>query len=137
MNVLRTMAEHPVFADCSPRELDQLMRMGTPLDVEPGYVLTREGRRGYEFFLVIEGTASCTLAGDLLATLGPGDFFGEMSLLQQSPRSATVTATTPMQLFAFDSREFNAILALAPTSNRKIMAALAARLRATQDHRGS
>lgn len=130
--VLEALAQQPVFSSCSQRELESIARIGTKIKIEPGYVLTREGRRGYEFFVVEDGTATCTIDGREVATYGSGDFFGEMSLLEQQPRSATIVADTPMSVIAIDSREFASMLALAPSTSKKIMAALSSRLRDAQ-----
>lgn len=131
VNVVEVIADHPVFAECSTREVDELARLGTVLEVEPGYVLAREGRRGYEFFLVLSGTATCT-SGATEATIGPGDVFGELGLPENPCRGATVTATSPMRLVAVDVRELNAALALDLTSDRTIITALTRRLPDTQ-----
>ncbi len=131
-SVLESLAAQPVFSSCGPRELEAIARIGTKIEIESGYVLTREGRRGYEFFVVENGTATCTIDGREIATYGPGDFFGEMSLLEQQPRTATIVADTPMTVIAIDSREFASMLAMAPSTSKKIMAALSARLRTAQ-----
>lgn len=130
--VLDSLAKQPVFARCSKKELEAVSRIGTTIMVEPGYVLTREGRRGYEFFVITEGTATCTIDGETVATLEAGDFFGEIALLDGGTRSATVVADTPMQVIVIDSREFSGMIDDAPSASRQIMSALAARLRSSQ-----
>lgn len=130
--VLASLAEQPVFARCNKKELEAVARIGTEIIVEPGYVLTREGRRGYEFFVISEGSASCTIAGERVATMERGDFFGEVALLDGGYRSATVVAETPMKVIVIDSREFTGLLGDAPSAARQIMSKLAARLRTAQ-----
>jgi CRP-like cAMP-binding protein len=108
------------------------MRVGTAIDIDPGYVLTREGRRGYEFFVIISGTASCTIAGEHVGTMTDGDFFGEVALLDGGTRSATVVAESAMKVIVIDSREFSGMIGDAPSAARQIMATLAHRLRESQ-----
>lgn len=130
--VVESLAKQPVFARCSTKELEAVSRLGTSIIIEPGYVLTREGRRGYEFFVITEGTAGCTIDGERVATLEAGDFFGEVALLDGGTRSATVVAETAMTVIVIDSREFTGMLGDAPTAARQIMSKLASRLRNAQ-----
>ena len=97
-----------------------------------GSVLTREGDQGREFFVIAEGTATATLRGRRLASLGPGDFFGEMSLLEHAPRAATVIAETDMQVFVLDARGFSHLLERSPAVGARMLAGLARRLRAVE-----
>ena len=130
--VLESLAEQPVFARCTKKELEAVSRIGTPITIDPGYVLTREGRRGYEFFVILEGTASCTIEGEEVGKMAAGDFFGEMALLEGGTRTATVVAETPMRVIVIDSREFSGMLGDAPSTAREIMKKLAERLRTAQ-----
>jgi CRP/FNR family transcriptional regulator, cyclic AMP receptor protein len=131
--VLDSLAKQPVFARCSKKELEAVARIGTSILIEPGYVLTREGRRGYEFFVILEGEATCTIDGEQVNTLGAGDFFGEVALLDsQGTRSATIVATTAMKVIVIDSREFSGMIGDAPSAARQIMGKLAERLRNSQ-----
>lgn len=111
LSVRQTLTAHPLFRSCSPAQLDRLSRLGTALEVAAGYVLTRAGRRGYELFLVLDGTASCEEQGRR-RQLVPGDHFGSTGRLGGEQASATVTATSEMRLLAIDTRELNAALAL-------------------------
>ena len=126
--VLDPIRAMPLFAGCSDHELRAVVRLGTTIIVESGHVLTRQGRRGYEFFVVLDGTASCAIDGTDVATFGPGDFFGEIGLAAQQPRTATVTATAAMKVLVIDCREFGGLMALAPTAASRIRAAMADRL---------
>ena len=114
----------PLFEGCSEHELRAVVRMGTTIAVEAGHVLTRQGRRGFEFFVVVEGEASCAVDGSEVASFGPGDFFGEIGLAGHRPRTATVTAATEMKVLVVDCREFGALLSLAPTAARRIRDAM-------------
>lgn len=130
--VMETLSQQPVFARCTKKELEAVSRLGTSILIEPGYVLTREGRRGYEFFVILSGTATCTIEREQVATMTSGDFFGEVALLDGGIRSATVVAETAMEVIVIDSREFTGMLGDAPSAARKIMSQLAARLRSAQ-----
>jgi CRP/FNR family cyclic AMP-dependent transcriptional regulator len=119
----------PMFAGCSRGELRQIASLGTPVPVAAGRRLTVEGQPGREFFLVLEGWARCEVGGRHAATFGPGDFFGELSLLDGGPRSATVVADTDMEVLVLDAREFASLLQASPSILRKVLATLAERLR--------
>ena len=119
----------PMFYACSRRELQAVSRLATELDVKAGHVLTEEGKPGQEFLIVLEGTAIATRGGEKVATFGPGDFFGEIALLDPGLRTATVVAETPMTLAVVGQREFGEILEQVPALAIKIMRGLARRLR--------
>ncbi len=121
-----------LFSLCSQRELRSAAALTTPVQAPEGEVLVREGKPGSELFVIVSGTARVTLRGRELATLYPGDTFGEMALLDHGPRAATVTAATPMNLYVLDRREFATLLQDAPTIGRKILRSLAGRLREVQ-----
>ena len=94
-----------------------------------GRVLCEEGTIGREFFFVVDGTASVRRNGRRITTLGPGKWFGELSLLDRQPRSATIVSETPMTLLVLEQRRFNGLLDELPTLARKLLAAMALRLR--------
>jgi CRP-like cAMP-binding protein len=94
-NRLRSL---PLFADLSDEELSEVATFAQEISVEAGRQLAREGDFSYEFMAIEEGDAEVTRHGEHVADLGPGDFFGEMGLLERMLRNATVTAKTPMQL---------------------------------------
>ncbi|MEX2446348.1 MAG: cyclic nucleotide-binding domain-containing protein [Dehalococcoidia bacterium] len=127
-----SLARQPVFARCSDKELETVAGMGTPIAVEPGYVLTREGRHGHEFFVITDGRAACSIGGEQVSTLEAGDFFGEVALLDGGTRSATVVAETAMKVIVIDSREFSVMIRDVPSAARQIMVTLAQRLRAAE-----
>jgi CRP-like cAMP-binding protein len=97
--------------------------------VPKGKVLVEEGRIGLEFFLIVDGTAVVTRNGRKVATVGPGDYFGELALLDRRPRSASVVSETEMDLLVLSQRQFNGLLESVPTISRKMLAAMANRLR--------
>jgi CRP-like cAMP-binding protein len=122
------LTQVPLFGACSKEELRKLARRTTDIPIGDGQVLVREGDRGLEFFVVVSGRAKVTRRGRKVGELGPGDFFGELALLIDAGRNATVTALTPMEAIVLSRREFEAALADAPRMTRKIMAGMARRL---------
>jgi CRP/FNR family transcriptional regulator, cyclic AMP receptor protein len=126
---LELLSGVPLFSGCTKRELSRIASLIEEIDAPKGKVLTRQGDSGWEFFVIAEGKARATMRGRGSATLGPGKFFGEMSLLDRGPRSATVTAETDMHLLVLNSRDFAALVLEAPTVARRIMQGLAERLR--------
>jgi CRP/FNR family transcriptional regulator, cyclic AMP receptor protein len=121
----------PLFEGLSRRELLQLERVCEDLEVEPGRVLCTQGEVGREFFVLVEGKVQITRKGRRVATLAGGDFVGEIALLTELPRTATVTAETPVRLFVLTSREFHAVLDRDRNVERKVLRALARRLAET------
>ena len=126
---LRLLSSVPLFSGCSRGELGRIASLLDQLEVSEGKVLAREGDPGWEFFVVCEGRAKATKRGRKVASLGRGSFFGEMSLLDGGPRSATVTAETDMQLLVLNSRSFSALIADNPSVSRKLLRGMAGRLR--------
>jgi CRP/FNR family transcriptional regulator, cyclic AMP receptor protein len=118
-----------LFAVCNKRELARIASLVDEVEAPKGKVLVRQGDTGQECFVIAEGRARATMRGKGTAMLGPGSFFGEMSLLDQGPRSATITAETDMHLLVLGSREFSALINEVPTVAVRIMRGLAERLR--------
>lgn len=123
------LSQVPLFAECSKKELDLIASLADQVDVDEKTKLTNEGKPGREFFVVADGWAKVTLRKKKLGTLGRGSFFGEMSLLDNEPRAATVTAETPMTLYVIDPRSFATLLDKTPSVARKIMKGIATRIR--------
>jgi CRP/FNR family cyclic AMP-dependent transcriptional regulator len=118
----------PLFAQCSKKELEQLALVADEIDVREGTVLTSEGDRGREFFVLVEGTADVRRKGRKVNTMGAGDFFGEIALVSERPRTATVTATSPVRLLVVTDRAFRALMRNLPSIQLKVLATLADRL---------
>jgi len=118
----------PLFSACSRDELRKLSRRTTDIPVAEGHVLVKEGDRGLEFFVIVSGRAKVSRRGRKVGELGPGDFFGELALLIDTERNATVAALTSMEAIVLSRREFDAALADAPRMTRRIMAGMARRL---------
>ena len=118
-----------LFAACSARDLRKVRQSLDEISAEAGEVLCEEGTTGHEFFLIVKGTASVRRKGRKVATLGPGKWFGELALLDREPRSATIEAETDMELLVLEQRHFLGLLDSMPSLARKMLGALAARLR--------
>jgi CRP/FNR family cyclic AMP-dependent transcriptional regulator len=125
IELLRRM---PLFAQFSGRELAEVATMADELDVRQGKELTRQGRPGREFFVLVEGQADVIRDGRRVFTLGRGDFFGEISLIAKRPRTATVVATTPARVLVVTDRSFQQLLERFPSIQTKVLQALAERV---------
>jgi CRP/FNR family transcriptional regulator, cyclic AMP receptor protein len=118
----------PLFSGCSKSELRELARTADELDLRKGTVLTREGRAGREFFVLIDGTAEVTKKGKKIAELGAGDWLGEIALITDSPRTATVTATSPVDVLVITDRRFRSVVETMPSIAMKVLASVGQRL---------
>ncbi|MEO7555785.1 MAG: cyclic nucleotide-binding domain-containing protein [Acidimicrobiales bacterium] len=119
-----------LFEGFSPAELHRVAELVEEADAQAGAVLTEQGKPGQECFVIVTGEASVDVGTHRVATLGPGDLVGEMALIDNQPRSATVRAVTPMRLLALDATRFRTLLDELPKANRAIMAKLSEKLRA-------
>lgn len=119
----------PLFAGLSRRDLENVAQLCTRADAEAGTVLCREGSAGHEFFVILEGSAEVTIGGETVNTLGNGDFFGELALLDAGPRAATVTATSPLTALVLTSSEFRTLLNDEPQVAVRLLPAIGQRLR--------
>jgi CRP/FNR family cyclic AMP-dependent transcriptional regulator len=118
-----------LFSSCSNKEISTIRRSLEAVRAKPGRVLVEQGDVGREFYLIVVGQASIKRNNRRTATIGPGDYFGELALLDRQPRSATVTAETEMELLVLGQRQFDAILDTVPSLSRKLLATMATRLR--------
>jgi CRP-like cAMP-binding protein len=118
-----------LFSSLSKKELATIGRRADEVRVPAGKVLTVEGKPGHEFFLVLDGEAVITREGREVARARPGQYFGELSLLDRGPRSATVTAATDMNLLVLGQREFSGVLDEVPGLAHKLLATMAEKLR--------
>ncbi len=117
-----------LFSSLSKKELEQLARWTDEISVAEGHELAREGEFAHEFFVIEEGTADVLKDGKRIAELGPGDFFGEIGLIETERRTATVVATRPMQLIVMFQREFKQMEQAMPAVADRIRSAIRARL---------
>jgi CRP-like cAMP-binding protein len=118
----------PLFAHCSRRELGAISRIADEIDLKEGKELTSQGRPGREFFVLVEGSVDVVKNGKKVNSLGNGDFFGEIALIHDSPRTATVKATSPVRALVVTERNFRRLLGEAPEIQRKVLTALAERV---------
>ena len=123
----------PLFADCSKSELRELAKSADELDLREGTVLTREGRPGREFFVLIDGTVQVTQKGKKVAELKGGDWLGEIALLTDKPRTATVTASSPVDVLVITDRRFRNVVESMPSIAIKVLGRVSERL--THDER--
>jgi CRP/FNR family transcriptional regulator, cyclic AMP receptor protein len=124
------LAKVPLFAELTEKELESVRSLMTETNVPAGTILARQGQTGHEFFVVVSGTASVDRDGEHIASVGPGDFLGEMSLLDGGPRNADVSASTEMTLMVVSQRDFSQLLDTVPMIARRMLPTLVKRLRA-------
>ena len=127
--VVDYLARVPLFARCSDEELEALAGRAMDAAVDEGQVIILEGQGAYEFFAVVSGRAQVTRDGQVVAELGPGEFFGELALLDRALRDATVTALTPMELVVMTGWDLEEALLEAPSMTRSLLAGMARKLR--------
>jgi len=113
-----------LFAEVGDEELAQIAPFASEVSVEQGRELVREGDFSYEFMAIEEGEAKVTRGGEHLADLGPGDFFGEMGLLEKTLRNATVTAKTPVRLVTLTGWDLKRMERAAPVAMERIRSVL-------------
>lgn len=126
--VEQKLGEISIFKECSAKELKSISRLLTQVTVRPGAVLTKQGDPGREFMIIVDGQATVRRDGKVLATLGPGDFFGELAVIAGVPRNATITADTEMTIDALNRREFSSLLDESPKIAKKILVGAVTRL---------
>jgi CRP-like cAMP-binding protein len=118
----------PLFSRCSRAEVKEIAKLADEIDLREGKEMTREGAPGREFFVLLEGAADVKKKGRKINTLGPGDFFGEISLVSRQPRTATVTAASPVRALVVTDYSFRHLLDESPQIKTKVMEAMAERL---------
>ena len=130
---INDMVEHlggvPIFEGCSKKDLQTIARQVREITHDAGYVIATEGDPGAGLFVIGDGEADVTIGGKRVNHLEAGDFFGEMALLDGGPRTATVTATTPITLYALTEWVFRGLLAEHPSIAMRTLETMASRLR--------
>jgi CRP/FNR family transcriptional regulator, cyclic AMP receptor protein len=121
----------PLFAACTKRQLEQIAALAVQAERKKGSVMTRQGAAGGLAFIIITGRAEVVRNGRRVALLGPGDVVGELSLIDGKPRSATVTATSDLEVLVLDRADLLKLVTKAPPVMRKLLESLAQRLRDT------
>jgi ATP-binding cassette subfamily B protein len=128
---VKLISHVPLFQGCSQPELARVAGIMIQLDEPEGKVLIRQGEPGRDFFVLAEGTAEVRKGNRRVSTLGPGDFAGEIALLTNAPRTATVRTTSPVSVLRVTSKGFAALLETSPAIRRKVHKALADRVAPT------
>jgi CRP/FNR family transcriptional regulator, cyclic AMP receptor protein len=127
------LAGCPLFKGIDAEGLDALAAKATQVEFPAGHVIARQGEIGTGFFVVIDGRVRVVRDGAVVATLGPGEFFGELSVLDRQPRNAMVTAEVPTTCLALASWDFDAVLLDQPRLTLAILRGVAMRLRQASD----
>jgi CRP-like cAMP-binding protein len=118
----------PLFRDLSRKERDQVARWTDEVEVPAGYQLVEQGRFPHEFFVIESGTVAVTKDGEHLADLGPGDFFGEIAIVEHDRRTATVVATSPLTAIVMLGRDFETMAGVMPHVAERIHDAIRQRM---------
>jgi CRP/FNR family transcriptional regulator, cyclic AMP receptor protein len=126
---LAMLAKVPLFSGLNEKQLTEVGRLTDEVDLPAGHVLMREGGSGNEFYVIVSGSVDVTRGGQSIRTLGPGDFLGEIALIDRGPRSATATATSAVSAQVLGVREFHSLLDAHPGISKAVLATLAQRVR--------
>lgn len=124
---LDQLAAVPIFSGLTPRQLEVIDRRATTLDLQPGFVITREGAASKEMVVVLDGEVIVEHDGRFVARLGPGDVVGEVGVLARHPRTATATVTAPSRVLHLDVRAFDDIVAEVPEVAQRLLPVVAGR----------
>ena len=123
------LATVPLFSGATTKELRSVAKASVEMTIDEGKQFVTQGEIGREAFIIVEGQAEVSRGGNKITTLGPGDCVGELALLDHGPRTASVTAMTPLTVLVLGPREFAGLLDELPALNRKMLAALASKVR--------
>ena len=126
---IEVLAKVPLFAHCTPRELQFVARGGDEVEVAPGKVLIRQGRPSDTFYVQLAGESSVEVDGTKRRTLKPGDFFGEIGMMDRGPGTATVTVLTPSRFFVMSHAQFRDAVKANDSLMVKVLRVMGARLR--------
>jgi len=126
---LKHLAQISLFSACSNRDLQKIAKAADELTIDEEREIVKQDTVGREAFVIVEGSAVVKRNGRAITTLGPGDYFGELALLDGGPRTASVVAETPITLLVLGQREFTGLLDEVPGLALKIMKVLAERIR--------
>jgi CRP/FNR family cyclic AMP-dependent transcriptional regulator len=118
----------PLFADCSKRDLGEIALVADEIDFPAGFMLTREGASGQELVVIVEGKADVTRRGRKINAVGAGDFVGEIAIVSEAPRTASVKTTEATHALVITRRDFRALMKRVPSIQLKVLDSLAARL---------
>ncbi len=130
------LARVPIFANCTPQEIGAVAAVAQESGFQTGQIIVTQGTPGQAFYLILSGRVEIKRDGQSLGAFGPGDFFGEMSLLDHAPRSATITALEPTVCLMLSSWDFKALLEKHPSIAVKLLEILSRRLRVADEKIG-
>jgi CRP/FNR family transcriptional regulator, cyclic AMP receptor protein len=119
------LAQVPLFSGLSKKELGHIANLATRLDLPAGKEMTKQGEPGNEFVVVLEGEVDIIIDGEVVVTRGSGSYFGEIALLSDRPRTATVVAKTPVAVEVIGRREFKSMIATQPSIAQQLLANMA------------
>jgi CRP/FNR family transcriptional regulator, cyclic AMP receptor protein len=136
-DVVETLKRVPLFAGVKRRDLDRLAKVMSERTFNEGEAITTEGRTGIGFFLIEHGNATVSLRGEIVRTLAPGDYIGEIALIDEGPRTATVTATTDLRCRGMAAWEFRSFVQEHPEVAWQLLQTLAARFREAEGRQES
>jgi voltage-gated potassium channel len=126
---IRYLQRVPILANCTKRQLREISRITEVVETPPGEVVVRAGEPGDRFFFIVDGAARIDVSADRHHRIGPGEFFGEMSLLDGEPRSATAVADTSTRLLVIHRGDFWRLLKEVPALTEVILVTLSRRVR--------
>ena len=132
VDVVEALARVPIFSGIERRDLERLARSFRERVFREGHAITEEGEAGVGFFVILEGSADVTVHGERKGTLGAGDAFGELALIDQGKRSATIVAATDVRAVALSAWEFRPFVEEHPSVAWSLLVALTRRLRALE-----
>jgi CRP/FNR family transcriptional regulator, cyclic AMP receptor protein len=127
------LAAVPMFANCRDKDLRQIAQLVDEVDLPDGKVLMREGETGAEMFLISSGAARVERGGQVVGEFGPGSVLGEMALVSEGPRNATVTAVGPVRALVVGHREFHSLMDDHPKFRMKVFEGLARKIRRIEE----
>jgi CRP-like cAMP-binding protein len=127
---LALLEQVPLFAGLSPEGLQEIGRIADEIDVPAGTALTHEGRHEGYFFIILSGSVRIDRGGRTINTMGPGEFLGEIALLDGGPRTATATTESACRLLSVTNDDFDQLLAGSPSVRTSVLEAVGQRLRA-------
>jgi CRP-like cAMP-binding protein len=126
---IELLKQVPLFSQCNKKQLAAIATLADLIDMPAGKLLVREGSRGRDFMVIVEGAVEVSRQGHKINALGPGDFIGEMALISGAPRNATVTTTRDSSLLVVTERQFWDLLEQTPGMQMSVIKALGERLR--------
>jgi CRP-like cAMP-binding protein len=125
---LELLKQTPLLAGLNQHDLEEVGRLADEVDAKAGKVLMRKGELGSEFFMIVDGTVRIDRDGRVIATLGPGDFFGDIALVVERPRTANATVETDSRLLVVGHREFHSLMDRFPSIRVSVLESIAIRL---------